>query len=443
MKKISKCGLFVALFAVFSIVSSGVFSSDTYAASIYDNVYNTVDSVYLEQSPCPVLDIGLSWSESVEEESFWDAVDNGSWGVSQVYNSSPRYNQVAVYWVPSGQGEVIFQETYPGTPEVLFKKHGGGNIHWGIINQDSNCDPVFSYIGVQPSVTVSTHDTYYPNSGWANYFVSNAVINYPLDYEGEPIPDRANGQTEPDQFLYPTYEYTILNGKLRIKHRNNLPHFLTGMNTIVIEKWDFNWETGTNEIIETVIADPAGWTDETIDLSTSGAGYYTFRITHSQQLDSPPWEANANELYYIAPIFIRVNWDGSSNISGTTAGCEGEICGDKKDGDTGSNPIYEMFKSLSNIELHGLTQFILAPINFIVTLPSQVSQCSGITYPLFGTTQTLPCLRTMYSSTYPVIYNLWQTIVNGVVIGLISLNLFRIVKNINTPTHDGIEVARL
>lgn len=444
MKRIN---LWVLLGLLFATSLTSLFTSFSASAlSDYDNVVYSVDKVNLpvydnQLGTYEYEDITTTWyeyfsSNSTAKTDFDNARDNGGhWAV--ITNA----NEVTVVWSTDTNVKTEFFFAY-GLPS------------FGI--QNGNTWSTFKFSKIKQTEQISS--SYYDNQTSVNTFLngdkptplptetgfvfSNYDVIYPPEYEGATIPDSVNIPNPEDnqEWLYPNYQYSITNSVLKIKYLNNLPHFLTGENDIVVEKWTDNW--GENDqLIESRNVNPAGWTDE--DFTLSSGGYYLVRIDHSQQLDSPPWDSGDNEKYYIAQRYIRINWDGTSNITGSTADCSGnEICGDKPAGQD-DNRIWNLFNSLGDINTFGLQSFIMSPINFLQDLPDMVDNCSPISFPLFGSSVTLPCMKSMYWDWSATIMNMYTIIINGTVAYVVALNIFRHVKDINSPHKDGIQVANL
>ena len=101
--------------------------------------------------------------------------------------------------------------------------------------------------------------------------------------------------------------------------------------------------------------------------------------------------------------------------------------------------IFEDFSS----NTFGLTSIITAPLSLIQSLSS--SSCAPLNLPLpfVDGTLTLPCMYSFYSSTFGILFTLYQTITFGVVAYWVLVRIFNMVKDFKNPDHDEIEVVDL
>jgi len=102
----------------------------------------------------------------------------------------------------------------------------------------------------------------------------------------------------------------------------------------------------------------------------------------------------------------------------------------------------ELFCELP-IPTYGLTQAVLAPLDFVSKLPN--AQCTPVTLPmpLTLTDVNLPCMSPIYRDNFPVIFYTFQTIMTGLFAYYIGLRIFRSFKQITNPKDDSIETVDL
>lgn len=92
---------------------------------------------------------------------------------------------------------------------------------------------------------------------------------------------------------------------------------------------------------------------------------------------------------------------------------------------------------------HGLSGIITAPLRLINSLSS--SSCSPLSFPLpFVNKQvTLPCMSTIYSSYFNSFLTIYRIITDGLIGYWVCINLLRIIKGLQNPSSDKIEVLDL
>lgn len=450
---IRKCGLFALSFALLLTVLYAPYSAK--AASDYDNTLSLTDKLivdydYAAGNSCDQLDITATWASYIIAnptfgESFRQALDTGSWSVSQetstTYPGGNKYQRkfVLVTWMEyTNNSYTAFPDTnglsvYDGNPSAVDL-----HVAYIYINGDSGCgDPIAGQHGKVNAERISNAPSVSDEENNLKLLLSTYPAVYPPGYEGPEIPDTYTPPGDKEQ-LSPDYSWSVSkDGKLKVKYLGNLPHFLTGISYLKVDKMNSDWD-GVDHNIDILNITPGGWLDETVELD--GAGYYMFDVSHNQQLDSPPWEENAADKYYIKQRWVQIMWDGKTAINGSTVGCTNSICNDFKDD---SNPTWRIMNALDGLNTYGLQAFLLAPINFFQTLPAKVETCSPITFPLMGRTISLQCLKPMYYNWSPLVMNVYTVLFNATIAYWVAFNIFRHVKNINSPHKDQIEVAKL
>ncbi len=175
------------------------------AASIYDNVYRTVDRIAVSGIGygvnCPSQDISHTWEKYLLDSRHWyaddqqtrdmaaslqTAFDNGSWAVSYADTTTESFDreQVIVMWSES-TGTVTFDDVSASlnSTSKMYQVIIGPR-RWSITNGD--CTPIgFDFQSINGGrYQISLAAT---SSTMKNYFVANANVTYPTGYEGAAI----------------------------------------------------------------------------------------------------------------------------------------------------------------------------------------------------------------------------------------------------------------
>ena len=275
-------------------------------------------------------------------------------------------------------------------------------------------------------------------------FLSNFPVTYPSGYEGQQIPDSFSPPEQ--QTIYPDYSWSVEkdengNGILRVQYMENLPHFLTGTSYLVVDKMTEKWAALDSQITS-LSYQPAGWADWSVNLGDQPL-YFMFRVDHNQQLDNPPWVDDID--YTIGQVYYQIYWDGQkAYLAGTTIGCDGTVCNQFETEEQPINSILGNLSSLLQINLDtGLTNIVIAPIEFIKTLPTKT--CSPINAPLpfIGGTLSLPCLKPIYDQYAAPIVLMWQVILTSLVSFSVATKVFAKLRETYNPRQNRIEVTNL
>lgn len=99
-----------------------------------------------------------------------------------------------------------------------------------------------------------------------------------------------------------------------------------------------------------------------------------------------------------------------------------------------NNPVFEDTTGLNNI--------VSLPLDFINTIGNTCTPLN-LTIPFIDTELTLPCFSSVLSSKVPTIYNVLVVVINGFILYMCCLDIFRIVRNAKNPNNDRIEVLDL
>jgi len=439
---------FLAFIAIFLIVLSAILYdvSSAKAASPYDTIVNDyqIDTLELtDTSTQSTRNYSLDWYNEgllaleircnnnggqwcTDYQDFNDFLqnDNSSWTV--VKTSEDSY-QVQFTTDPNatlefGDGYLYIQANNAKTANFYYNKTYNSTTENGTSAQSTiqNYGDAFAY-------------------GTRYLFLSTALVNYPPGYEGETIRD---SHTPPEQVtLTPEYQYSVnSNGLLSVTYLKNITPFLSGTNYFVLNRTTDNWETLGAQIFSESFT-PAGWTDKTFE-QLLDPGYYVLRISHSQTFDSnSPW---SDKDVWVHDVYIQFFWDGETTFTGTTTGCEGQVCNIFQTDE--SEKMWNMFEKLGlGQDEFGLGAAVTAPLTFIASLPSKAANCTPIalTLPYVNSQITLPCMSSIYQTHFGLIFSLFQTIMLGLFGYYAAVKVYGNIKQMKDPEDDRIEVVKL
>lgn len=458
--------LFVALFTTLFV------SSFVSAASSYDDAYHVTEQFSIAgyaPNTCETQDIRTTWLSmatnpdnyytdpeiSSAVESAWDSMisnPNGAYAISWLDEK-----QIRVWIAPDGADLVWGNDsTYGNYVRISDDNVFIFDFSLSVFGQPCNKPLAPAYTG---GFAYRDYSTFNFNSviswatppngmlSWSNIYAQNFNIVYPEDYEGTPI---NTGDNPPETtVLEPEYNWTITkdengNGILSVKYTDNIRPFLTGISSLSVDEFTEDWGE-LDESLGILQANPAGWADWQFNIGPD-QGWFMFNISHNQQLDSPPWPANASDTTEIGQVYYQFFWDGNTVLSGNTAGCVGVVCNQfTTPGEDGGNPLSKLF-STNFIPVTGLSEVVTAPLSFLAALPAATGSCSTInfTMPYTDTPVALPCLsQTVYSVYFGAFFTTIQLVMTALTAYWVSVKIFGNIKDISSPTHDRIEVAQL
>jgi len=446
---------FLPFIAIFLIVLSAIFYevSTASAASPYDNVVTVAPNLVLNNmgSGDPTLDVSLNWYENALQSSLalcnWGNVDsctvnqnlkdlltnpNANWAVT-TYKDRSSYT-IAYSFDPNAHLEFVGDKLvlvasdsrhtnsfsfYPSHP---FPKAPSGITYGG---------------GIETSQAIIAADS--AAYSFMQVFLSTFPITYPPGYEGQTVPDSFQPPEKVE--LTPEYQYSVnSNGLLSVTYLKNITPFLSGTNFFVLNKTSDNWETLGPQIFSESFT-PAGWTDKTFE-QLLDPGHYVLRISHSQTFDSSsPW---TKKDVWVHDVYIQFFWDGETTFTGTTTGCEGQVCNIFQTDE--SEKMWNMFEKLGlGHDEFGLGAAVTAPLTFIASLPSKASNCTPIslTLPYVNRQIILPCMTSIYQTHFGLIFSLFQTIMLGLFGYYAAVKVYGNIKQMKDPEDDRIEVVKL
>lgn len=148
---------------------------------------------------------------------------------------------------------------------------------------------------------------------------------------------------------------------------------------------------------------------------------------------------------YDSSVVITPNSSGGNQFDFEYKDSNGNI----QEGQVNSADLSQTSPLLSNIfsdfssNTFGLTSIIIAPLSLIQSLSSTSCTPLNLPLPFVGGTLTLPCMYDFYSTTFGVLFNLYQTITFGIISYWVLVRIFNMVKDFKNPDHDEIEVVDL
>lgn len=106
----------------------------------------------------------------------------------------------------------------------------------------------------------------------------------------------------------------------------------------------------------------------------------------------------------------------------------------------GASPFFQF-----SANTYGLASVITAPVAILTSLQNSEYSCTApiLPLPFLGTTMPLPCLSIYYQEYFTDMYNVFQTIINGIVAYYVLVGVLRTIKDSVNPKDDKIEVMSL
>ena len=441
--------------------------SSVSAASPFDNVVQTTNALDIKciNSNDETLSLWNAWSSLV----YGDALETTGWGTPVFEGKQVIYgvNETYLQNFRTALSDRVADGTGWGVTLRGFTESSGTSDTYVDIYaaSSSSFSPTFGYHGntndpglfSNPSqiyslslvcdgdnLIFSTNNSGNPNSvagqfdygTWSEHakvFFLNFDIEYPEGYAGEQPPKDYN----PPAFFNPEHTWTVSpEGELRVRYDKNYPGYARVNSYWELRKTDDDPPT----LLDTKLLTPYETAQYTYTLP--GAGYYEIAVGYTGSYPvnwgdySRDWNGWNSSLF-------SIYWDGFSFASGNNHDRgECDIVCKNYEQDPISN-IGGAFGRL-NVDMHGLQAIILMPINFIASLPTYVDNCQPINFSFYGSSQQLPCAGPAYANIGGgVIYGIWQTVITAVVVFAIAFDSFRIIKNVNTPRNDSIELEKL
>lgn len=351
----------------------------------------------------------------------------GGYDYCQIVVLFSETENMSLEWTENG---VTVQRT-PGLRMLTIATNTSSGSVYRIHMRDSQAAPNY----YEAYRFISRSDS---TSFTSNIITDVANENIPEDYQGDPL-ITGGGGTGPGNTICPVYQVTVAqNGLLRIVYEGNISPFLTGISYIVVNETYDQWTTLGPEIMNESV-NPAGWLDWSGDVLLAPNTEYVIRISHNQQLDSPPWTTQPT----VDDVWVQVLYNGETQYTFTTKGCGSEI----------TNPITfegnemeSIFERLSlDEDEFGLGAAVTAPLQFIGNLPVMAESCMPLVLPLpfVNSNITLPCMTPIYQDKFPQILNIFQTVMLGLFGYYAAVKVYGNIKQLKDPRDDQIEVVKL
>lgn len=112
------------------------------------------------------------------------------------------------------------------------------------------------------------------------------------------------------------------------------------------------------------------------------------------------------------------------------------------DSDTIINQKFYDFINNFQLENGGLSSVVSAPLNLISSL--NTTSCQNIQFTLLNQNVNVSCLTSsVYRVYFPTLFTLYQTIMTGIICYGCLLNMFKIIRGLQSPDSDKVEVLDL
>ena len=92
---------------------------------------------------------------------------------------------------------------------------------------------------------------------------------------------------------------------------------------------------------------------------------------------------------------------------------------------------------------HGISGIITAPLEFVQSLLGHSCEPLVFELPFVDEEVSLPCIGPIYQQYFGLFFNLYQVITTGIIAYAVGIRIFGIVKGLQDPQNDKIEVMRL
>lgn len=453
-----KCGLYLLSFAVLSTSLSVFFSDVSNAASIYDEVYKTTDTVSSHGRGCSTpIDLTMNWYTTILEsiypsETYKTSLENaiegdGRWGVT--YMNGGSYSEVTVYWTEDNS---LYLDWDTSAGSIVYAR--GVNIKTATLYVADYISCTTPYVGISESDTAVSD----ASGQWKNLFINvdEENLNIPAGYEGV-LPRISLNDNR--KVIKPDFKYTVQDKAISATDYNlKLPDF-TPDDGYVFSGYTVEWSLFSCDINE---ATPSTCNNPSLKdhqiLPQSSAYSYSVDQYHWYQIEAqylveqcyryPSYPDTPDYCFYVdlntefedyrfLPTSVNLNVDGGTIIGDTKLNdCdESGFCQPKK-----QKELYDYF---ADREDFGLTAVLISPLLFYQQLPSMAETCNPISFPLFGQTISLECLKPRYQAWSPLVLGIWTAVINAVVLYAVALGLFRTINQVNDPQDDRIEVQKL
>ena len=438
-----KCGYLILSFAVLSISFSVFFSADSKAWS----------------GNLPTSNCGLDAAQTMQKaeaafnEHLKDTYETQLYACDTQGRTVLYLTKTSITFHHDNATGNSFVTIAPGSPTTLkyiLNSSTGAFIDGAAFpnsTSDASLSSVFSAIGT------IYYSTDYIDSGGTTY-----------------------GGTPQKTKVFPDIDYEVVGKTIKFKYNGqNVPFTPCSANWMITKTNYQPDDFQSNTFLGTLEDAWDGWRDLTGASGANDSNNHVLDFRYKKSVsDQQTYTVDEYGNYYIA-LGLNTHWEGAPRLdcgdsgdsdnfnydvklkvvalkidgttySGTTQGSEcgaaGGFC-DGFAGANGTNPILKAFQTLTNIQTFGLQAFLLAPINFVASLPSMANTCSPISFPLFGSNIQLQCLKPLYYSWSSTVMTIYTTLINAVVVYAVATKIFETIRNVSAPDKDRIEVVKL
>ena len=260
--------------------------------------------------------------------------------------------------------------------------------------------PLPDYLIGYKKITLSTSDRYYMLSGLSEGYVfipTQAFLDYGgrLSYYDNDLDSQPYTSYIQDYITMPDGEY--------VRQSFNLSNY-PGADWVMFSKYIYL--EGEDNITYDIYV-PNNIYESDVEITPNNMGGNTFDFDYKDENgDIQSGQIISTDLSQVSPLLGSVFTDFSSNT-------------------------------------FGLTSIITAPLGLIASLSS--SSCSSLSLPLpyVNANLSLPCMTTIYQSTFGSFFTLYQTVTFGIIAYWVIVKIFNLVKDAKNPDHDEIEVIDL
>ena len=162
-------------------------------------------------------------------------------------------------------------------------------------------------------------------------------------------------------------------------------------------------------------------------------------ISHENDIINVP--TGATEVRFSLPIYQNDDFKANFKICrSSNLALSDSLSND--DISTASNDFDSFIRNM-NPNTHGLSDIVTAPLRLVSALTSSTCSPLRIPLPFVDSDVVLPCMVPIYQQYFGQWFSLYQLITTGVIAYWVSINFFRIIKNILNPTDDKVEVYDL
>jgi hypothetical protein len=166
------------------------------------------------------------------------------------------------------------------------------------------------------------------------------------------------------------------------------------------------------------------------------------------------WSGSFQILYFITPniywsdsvySLVRDSFTGKSidedgNVTEITI--KGDFVNRTSDNISISNN-FDILAGIISDDFYGLSGILLTPLNFIKNLSTKSCQPLSLPIPFTNKNIFLPCFSTVYSTYVNELLIIWHTVLYGIVVYAIAVDIFKTVKNTLDSDKNNLEVLDL